>query len=427
MTKRDDFITKALLVILGACFLSFVAISIFISHKEKHYRIYVDWNSPQFIGERSGQYSAIFANERLDEKLPDKVLEQFELEKEEFAVARSNSELIRLYGISFKEDTLSDLGVECNSKLFDMCNKYFLATYGGQQLSPLIPMAVANVETPGRADQTITYSSLFPSKVVRINSADAISNMSCLAVLESPEIFSVLASDHWTRDRGALQMNPNYGTEYEAFNSLMGPSEAEILSNIRAAGMDFTGYSAYEPRNSRTLSADDWLAELATTPGDRHNVKDSILRLAASAQEVVDNYSTQYEIKNDMEIMCAIAMQHNSGSVWNKAYRDKKVGNWRNGAVAYRYCLGVTSPEFTAKLHAFCSDKLMNARNSGKKVPMQMERSEARALFEEAVSEGILDNYSTYVYEGRYYEVTYCYPIQSLYAYTMLGLVYSGK
>lgn len=421
--QRDDLMVKILLTILGACFLSFVAVSFFISHKERHINIYVDWNSPQFIGERSGQYSAIFANEKLNEKLPDKVLEEFEAQKEEFAIARSNAELIRLYGISFKENTLSDLAIECNSKLFDICNKYFLATYGGQQLSPLIPMAVANIETPGRADQSVTYSALFPSKYIKIKSADAISNMSCLAVLESADTFKALASDHWTRDRGALQMNPNYGTGYEAFNSLMGPSEASILSNVSGSDLDFTDYSAYEPRNSRTLTVDDWLSMLSTEPGDRFNVRDSVLRMAASAQGAIDDYSSQYVINNDMEIMCLIAMQHNSGSVWNVSYKDSKVGNWRSGDAAYRYCLGVTSDKFIAALRHMCDDRLLKARENGTAIPMQIERSEAKKLFEDAQ----IGDYSTYVYEGRYYEVSYCYPIQALYAYMMLGLVYSGK
>lgn len=425
--KRDEDITKILLVILGACFLVFISISIYLGSDKFRPKIYVDWNSPEFIGERSGQYSAIFANEKLNQELPDKVLDKFELEKEEFAEVRSNDELIRLYGISFKEGTLSQLAIDCNSRLFEICNKYYLATYAGKQLSPLIPMAIANIETPGRADNTITYSSLFPSKCVPVNSAESINNMSCLAVIESSEVFSVLAGDHWTRDRGALQMNPAYGVEYEAFNSLMGPSEAEILGNIAGLGMDFSGYRANQPRYNNTIGVDDWLAMISVYPGDRYNVKDSVLRLAAASQSAVDEFSTSYEIVNDAQEMCLIAMHHNSGSVWNPSYVSKKVGNWRNGAVAYRYCCAVSSPEFVSRVKAICLDRLSKARKDNKTPPMFLERKDAKKLYDEAYSDGIVEDYNTYVYTGQYYEVTYLYPIQALYAYTMLGLVYSGR
>lgn len=425
--EDGDFITKVCVGVLAVCFLVFIAITASLHSSERNRKIIVDWNSPQFIGERSGYYASIFINENINEKLPDEALKEFEEEKDSFAIAHSNDELIRLYGISFKEGTLSDLAVECNSKLFDICNKYFLATYQGVQLSPLIPMAIANIETGNRADQSITYSSLFPSKCVPVTSAEAISNMSCIAVLESPQAFSQLASDHWTRDRGALQMNPNYGVGTPAFDSLMGPSEASILSNIDSVGMDFSGYLASEPRLGRMIDANIWLSQLSSTPGDRFNVKDSVLRLASAAQEAVDQYSSQYEIKNDMEMMALVAMQHNSGSVWNPSYSQRRVGNWRSGFSAHSYLEGITCDAFTKKLRSYCLAELESARSEGRSIRMTLDRSDAKVLFEEAHEEGLVMDYGTYVQMGNYYEVTYCYPIQALYAYMMLGLIYSGK
>lgn len=425
--QRDKYTMQILLVILGTCFLIFTTIAIYVGTDKKSTRIIVDWNSPQFIGERSGKYSAIFANQKLDQKLSDKALQEFEDEKIEFAKAISNDELIRLYGISFKEKTLSDLAIECNSRLFEICNKYYLATLSGQQLSPLIPMAIANVETPGRGDTSVTYSSLFPSKCVPVNSADSISNMSCLAVLENPSAFKTLASDHWTRDRGAMQMNPNYGTEYEAFNSLMGPSEASILSNVNSMDVDFSTYAAYEPRNSRNIGVEDWLSMVSTKVGDRYNVKDSVLRIAAASQEAVDSYSKQYTVQNDMEIMALVAMNHNAGNLWSPSVAAKKVGNWRSGTQAYRYCSAISSTAFENKVRKLCDEKLSTARNENKPIPMTLERSGAKKLYEEAYADKIVEDYGSYIYEGGYYEVTYLYPIQALYAYTMLGLVYSGK
>lgn len=425
--ENNEKITIALISLLSVCLIAFTGVMWYMHTQERATRIIVDWNSPQFIGERSGRYSAIFAQTKLDEEVTDEVKEAFQDVKEDFAIAHSNAELIRLYGISFKENTISDLAIECNTKIFDMCNKYYLTTCYGQQVSPLVPMALSNIETPNRADQSLTYCALFPSKLIPITNADQISNMSCLAVLESPEIFSKLAADHWTRDRGALQMNPDYGTSYEAFNSLMGPSESEILANIKGADLDLDIYVAYEARNNRNITADEWLAQVSTKPGDRFSVKDSMLRLASASQSAVDQYTSQYEFRNDYEIMCAIAMAHNAGSVWNPSYNGKKIGNWRNGSIAHRYCLQLTSDEFIAKLKRKCDAKLKNARDSGSEVPMTISRAEAKELFDDAFKEGIVEDYRTYVYEGRYYEVTYCYPIQALYNYMMLGMVYSGR
>ena len=427
MLTKEEKITFSLIGVLLLSMLAFIVMYGASLRTSKQTKIIIDWNSPQFIGERSGKYSTIFGQTKLDEEVSDSVKEEFAVEKENFAIAHSNAELIRLYGISFKEDTLSDLAIECNTKLFDMCNKYFLASYGGQQVSPIVPMAISNLETPGRADQSVTYCSLFPSKLVSISSADQISNMSCLAVLESPQLFSLLASDHWTRDRGALQMNPNYGTEYESFNSLMGPSEAEILSNIKGTGIDLSTYVAYEPRNNRNITGEEWISQVSTAPGDRFSVKDSLLRLASAAQSAIDQYSDQYQIENDYEMMALIAMSHNAGSVWNRSYYGSKVGNWRTGAIAHKYCKQITSDEFIRILKNYCDEKLKTARETGKPVPLTLDRKDARALFDRGFAEGIFDDYRTYVYEGRYYEVTYCYPIQALYNYMMLGMVYSGN
>lgn len=425
MLERSEYTTRILLTILGACLLVFVVLAVSLRKQERDATIIIDWNSPEFIGERSGKYYAIFAKYNEDQDLPDKVLEEFE--EVEFAKARDNEELIELYGISFKEGTLSQLAIDCNTALFDMCNKFFLTAWNGKQLSPIIPMAIANIETGSRADQSVTYSSLFPSGCVSINSADAIANMSCVAVLEDATSFNQLASDHWTRDRGPMQMNPNYGIGLDAFTSLMGPSEAEILSNIRGAGIDFTGYQAWEPRNSRSIGVEEWLSGLATTPGDRHNVKDTILRFASASQEAINAYSSMYTIESNLEAVAVIAMSHNAGSVWNPGMVTKKVGNWRSGQSAYAYCSAISNSKFTDKIRALADANIEKARSGGKKVKMTLDRDEAKKLYAEAVSEGLISNYTTYITEGKYFEVTYCYPIQAMYAYLILTAVYSGK
>lgn len=427
MKFDDDKKFQLAWVLLSFFVMIFCGLLVWTEYQDskKNQRIIVDWNSPQFIGSRSGKYSSIFTKLDVDEAVPDDVLDEFE--EMEFEDVRSNSELISLYGISFKEGTLSELGIACNSKLFELCNKYYLTTYKGEQLSPLIPMALANNETPGRANHEITYSALFPSACVPVTSASAIENMSCIAVIESADTFKKLASDHWTRDRGALQMNPAYGTGHEAFNSLMGSSEKSILSNARNMGIDFTGYVANEPRFNRTIGVSEWLDNLSEHPGDRHNVKDCILRLASASQDAVDQFTTMYDINDDYHALTIIAQHHGSSSIWLKQYRDKAIGNWRTGYSAYKYSLDVTSNDFIMMLKEYCSDVLQTARDKGKCPAMSLDRKTAKKLWNQAVDKGYLQDYSFYVREGNYFEVTYLYPVQALYNYMMLGLVYSGR
>ena len=152
-------------------------------------------------------------------------------------------------------------------------------------------------------------------------------------------------------------MTSTYGTEYASFNSLMGPSEAEILNNIQ--GTDIDEYvCGVRAKNNRNITGEEWLAQVSTAPGDRFSVKDSLLRLASAVQSAIDQYSDQHQIENDYEMMTLIAMADNAGSVWNKSYHGSKIGNWRSGAVAYRYCKQITSDEFIHILKGYCDERL---------------------------------------------------------------------
>lgn len=416
-------------IIIVSCIVNAVCAVIIFTQLPRVYKpkTIIDWNSPEFIGDRSREYQAIFAKASEKGKFSASDKEALESEVAEFKEARSNSELISLYGISFKEGTISDLAIKVNSKLFDVCSKYYMCTYGDKQAPSLIPMAIANVETPNRADQRTSYSALLPTKYIDVETPDAVDTMSCLTVLENQDTFKSLASDHWTRDRGALQMNPNYGVGNTLYDSLMGPSEATILANVGSIDRNMSMYSAYEPRNKRTIDVDTWLSNSSKQPGDRFNVRDSVLRLASASQDALDSYTSQYTIHNDMEVVALIAQHHGSSSIWDRSRAQKKSGNWRSGTVAHSYTLAVSSEEFQKKLKSICLENLQQARKSDRAIPMSMSRGTAKKLWNECAREEIVPDYSTFVVEGRYFEVTYLYPIQVMYAYSMLGLVYSGR
>lgn len=411
--------------VLGACAIMSIVL-LCMNHRQHRERdVIIDWNSPQFIGERSYQYNAIFVMHDIDEELPEEVIEEFK--EDEYITGSNNMELINTYGISFKEGTLSPLGVECNSALYDLCNKYFLASYHGIQLSPLLPMAVANVETPERANNRITYSSLFPSGVVSVTSPDAIVNMSCVAVLEDEQMFNAMASDYTTLKRGPLQLSDSYGTSHSAYNSLMGPSEASILTNVAGVGIDYSGYQAYEASTLHILTVNDWLARVSANPGDRYNTRDSVLRFASVSQDSVNKYVEQYDIRNDMELVSLVAIGHNTEGVWDASMASKGVGSWRSGVNASNFVKDISGNDFVAKVRDLQTQNLQMAREENRKIPMGINKSEVRELYNEAVSQGILSEVQTYTYGGSSGEDTTFFPIQVMYSYLMLAAVYSGN
>ena len=130
---------------------------------------------------------------------------------------------------SFKSTTPTITASGANADLFDYCDKYFHVYYGAVRLSPIFPMALANVETPGRADFTKTWSSLFPSAVADVSKMGTF----CITdVVANSKTFYTLSTEYSTRDRGALQMSPTYGTNNSTVNSMMSGNEVDKLSKV---------------------------------------------------------------------------------------------------------------------------------------------------------------------------------------------------
>ena len=146
---------------------------------------------------------------------------------------------------------------DANSALYDLADKYFQVYYGSMRLSPITPLAIANVETPGRADNNVTWSALFPSKYVPIN---MLYTMDVTTVLSSESIYKPLSTEYSTRDRGALQMSPTYGTNNDYFNRLMSDSEVDKLSTISDS------------------KHENWIKGASSKRGDRFYVPDVCLR-----------------------------------------------------------------------------------------------------------------------------------------------------
>lgn len=391
----------------------------------------INWNAPTYIYKRNNRVYSTFKKNKLDEPLPtdtvEEIAEKEEEQKEEFKKIRTPEQIIDEFGIYFNSQD-SDLAIEVNTKIYDIVESYFLTAYNGKQLSPFIPMAIANVETPDRVNTKINYSALLPSKYINVVSSDAVDTMSSLALLDSPETFKALASDHWSRDRGPLQQMDMAGTMYEAYNSLMGPSEQSLLRNYTGMDKDFLAYQAYEPRTGRTLSVKDWVAEASSMPGDRHNIRDAVLRASAEFQQAIDQYSSQYEIENEYQALVVCSMYHAESSIWNPAYAHRPVGVWLNGGEsAHSLLVGVTNSDFIKIIEDFVDQKIKDYRNGGE-LRIYCEREWSNNLYQLGVDKGYFYDYPLYVNtSSQYFYVKYQYPIQALYAYIMLNKLYTGE
>lgn len=422
---------KHIFIIVGVlCTLAMIII-LASYRQEKSRKVVINWNAPAYIHKRNNRIYSTFKKNKLDDPLPtdtvEEIAEKEEKQKEEFKKIRTPEQIIDEFGIYFNSQD-SELAVEVNTKIYDVVESYFLTAYNGKQLSPFIPMAIANVETPHRVNPKINYSALLPSKYISVVSSDAVDTMSSLAVLDSPEVFRALASDHWSRDRGPLQQMDMAGTMYESYNSLMGPSEQSLLRNYTGMDKDFSAYQAYEPRTGRTLSVKDWVDEASSMPGDRHNIRDAVLRASAEFQQAIDQYSSQYEIENEYQAMVICSMYHAESSIWNPAYAHKSVGVWlKGGESAHSLLIGVTNSDFIKIIEDFVDQKIKDYRNGGE-LRIYCEREWASNLYQIGVDKGYFYDYPLYVNtSAQYHYVKYQYPIQALYAYIMLNKLYTGE
>lgn len=236
------------------------------------------------------------------------------------------------------EDTLSSFTQSfdisnANQALFDLADKNFFVYYGNSRVSPILPLAMANVETGGRANHNITWSALFPSKLVDIK---YLYTMDVTTVVSSMEIYKPLSTEYSTRDRGALQMSPTYGTGDSYFNAKMSGNEKDKLANV-----DTSDYST-------------WTSGASSMSGDRFYIPDVCLRLsAAMTLAVVNMTKNNYQAQSDMQLIAQLAMFHQQSGVWYNSDHSKAVGAWKSGDLAYKYASELASVKYINTLRAY--------------------------------------------------------------------------
>lgn len=273
-----------------------------------------------------------------------------------------------------------------NVALYNMCDRYFVVNFGSTRLSPLVPLAVANVETPGRADRSITWSALFPSKVVPMELLDT---MDVTTVISNESYFNALSSEVSTRDRGALQMSPAYGTSKESFNSMMSGTEKDKLSTV-----DIGSHSS-------------WASGASSKPGDRFYLPDVLLRLSSAFTSATEDMArNDYIPESDMQLFVMCTMYHHRSGVWTG---NAKGGiTWNSSDLAYEYSSVISSPEFLDIVTDYCNNHTDVYTIDGK-IAMSLVNQ-------------VCPNPERYCNST----LVLSYPVKCLYAYIKLAKLYGG-
>lgn len=277
-----------------------------------------------------------------------------------------------------------------NRELYNIADKYYNVYYGSSRVSPVYPLAVANVETPGRADNDVTWSALFPSKYVDVNKMYTFNVTDVLSLSDSA--FTALTTEWSTRDRGALQMSTTYGTGNEYFNNQMSGTEKEKLSKVDTS------------RNS------SWAAQASGEAGDRFYIPDVCLRLSAANTQAVKNMiDNSYRPENDLQLVCQLAMFHHRSGIWYNKNHNKSVGEWKSGEVAYSYSKLISSPDVVKALRQYALDN-EDCFNIPNDTVIKLFRQTTGMSFDSFASK----------------DLVCLYPLKVEYAYIKLCLMYAG-
>ena len=278
---------------------------------------------------------------------------------------------------------------ESNQALYDLADKYYQVYWGKQRVSPIFPMAIANVETGSRADRTITWSSLFPSGILPISE---LYTADVTTVISKDEYYKPLSTEWSTRDRGAMQMSPTYGTGNEYFNKQMSGDEKSKLKEV-----DTSKYST-------------WVSGASSKSGDRFHTPDVCLRLASANTDAIDAMlKNDYTPESDANLICMLAQFHHRSGVWSNSNHASKCGEWKSSGKAYEFSTEISSQGFVRELTSYAKEH---------RDKFTISRDEALKLYTEYFGKGF-EEYTESKLVG-------CYPITVLYAYIKLGLMYAS-
>lgn len=332
--------------------------------------------------------------------------------------------------------------ISINTLLYQLAQRYFskqtfMDTDYSSYIDPLYIMAVSNVEFGSNTSPDVLLAPAIPtSKGVKVTK-DNILTFGYSDYLDYPE---VLASD---RDeyRGPLQMYVTGLTEAIKPSDLLScewiqlqnaaPSQTKALEQANPQYVEGSGASA---------SVDGmFLANKAGKYGDRWNYGDAMNRLAGYIHSNWVRYQNNSKaqkdgnkrIDNAYSWMAMTAIGHNASPGIYYLGDDVNIGNtyawWPFGpysnAREYAHYLG------TDEVVAYIQNKASEAIDSysgGGNLKFRLTRQEGFAIAEEMKDMGFIPE-GLWKNNSWNNEEKVAYPIQVLYNYLLLDLIYSGK
>lgn len=326
-------------------------------------------------------------------------------------------------------DCYSPLSKELNLYLYQLCQQYASDMYVGDiKLSPLLVLAEANLEG-GRVDTSVTFSALASSSVFTFESVEDLARLNVTDCLRSERIWKIMSSEYYTRDRGALQCNPNYGANDPSY----GPSESQLLADY-VAEYGIPDYGTNRDSVGNVYTVADWIRFSRTKAGDRFN-PESMVRIFADEKkrtEIPGILRAFPDVQNEWQVYCIMAYCHWCGSGYLTMNRDMPYAGFKTVARSDEYCVDLSQPAVIEKLYSICLQDIEHARSVGRNPVRCLDKVTGRAVFDELVEAGLLKEWDYYFRHlvgsnGWDQGATACsYPIGLLYGVIQMSLLYSG-
>lgn len=322
----------------------------------------------------------------------------------------------------------STLSLELNTYLYEVCQEFAGSLYCGDiQLSPLLPLAEANLEG-GRVDRSQTFSAMASTSVYTYSSVDELKEFNVTRVLDSKETWLKMSSEYYTRDRGALQCNPNYGANDPAY----GPSERTLLdAYVQENGLP--DYGTNKDSKGNTFTVQDWINYSRVKYGDRFNVE-SMIRIFADEKARVEIPGIErnfQNIQNEYHVYAIMAYNHWIGSGFMTMDQDTAYAGFQSIGRAYEYCEAISSPKAIEIIYSQCLQDIQAARGRGDYPPRCLDKTGGYRVFDLLVQEGVCKDWDYYfrhkVTNGWDQGNTACtYALGVIYGVMQMNLLYSG-
>lgn len=326
-------------------------------------------------------------------------------------------------------DSYSDLSKELNLYLYQLAQQYSGNLYVGDiHLSPLLVLAEANLEG-GRVDTSETFSALASTSVYDFNSVEELAALNVTDCLRSEEIWRRMSSEYYTRDRGALQCNPNYGANDLSY----GPSEASLLAEYTQVN-GVPDYGTQKDAVGNKFTVQDWIDYARVKAGDRFN-PESVVRMFSDEKmntEIPGILRAFPDVQNEWQVYCIMAYCHWCGSGYLTMDRSQPYAGFKTVALSDEYCRDLAQPAVIETLYSICVQDIQDARSQGRNPVSHLDKNTGYVVFDKLVSLGLLKDWDYYFRHlvnssGWDQGDTACtYPLGLMYGVIQMSLLYSG-